>query len=680
MALNPSKSDALESDLLELEQAEKQLKLDLALREAIKKNDFDSVFKYLNQGADVNHTPYYDRNFQNIGQNNRSPLKLALKEAASIEIIKLLISKGAELNPDDDTWPPLQVAAEFSTPEIVQYLIDHKANVNQNDSGFGIPLFRTLRKNRLELAAVLIKNGCNLNLTVQSGYISILEMACIDNLHDFIKLFIHNGADISFRCLENVIKNEEVQLLRELLEFSKSSVNIKGYKSNTILHFVIENKLKKKNELIQCILDFQPNLNLTDHEGYTALQRFEKTLDKSILDAFHKKIQEFPINSKNDPDEKLFTETEKLLLKMQSSPTLSWLCIHTLVGELINGNENNKLEQLGQIIFLYEKEHALSLVQESISEHLRISSPVNTLLPRLLEVYNREEAQQEKYQKQLNAAQILIFMKADVNIITRGWEQSALRSACENNLIQMVSLLIQHQADPNIGDRTGVTPINFCFDHSVSIDILKLLLSTKINYKLLCCSKYDHFPQTIVTLIDKISLEKPMIKYFVKNKIFKNFEITEAIMKILESADHDEDKVLKEKCFLILNKIQAEINELYISLLHIPTSHILKHSVFKDSLRERTEGWATTKNGQCLLNAMIEKAHSSPVIWSTIGKRRLNGSINVNHTISDISPSQNVQTNGSQLLNQFQNEINAMSQELKAFSNDTSSTLLPGSI
>lgn len=655
---------------------ERQTLLNLALREAIQKNDFNEVLQCLNDGAWVNHAPIHDQNFIGINDHNRTPLKLALKEGADIKIISLLISRGAELISRDDDWEPLQVAAEYSTPEIVKLLIDHKANVNNNHHGFGIPLFRAYKNNRLDVAKVLIEKGCDVNLSVQFGYFTVLEQACKTKLYDFAKLLIQNGAYISFTSFENAIKNQDIKLLRELLEVSPSSVNIKNYEGKTLLHFLTGIELSKKNELMQCLLDFEPNLSLTDNEGFTALQRFEQKLDKSVLDSFHKKIKEYQINYKKDPDEKLcdetkklFNETELLLLKMKSTPTLYWLCIHELVGQLLNGNETENLDHMVQVLSSIQA--TPQLIQDSITEHLRITGSEKNIIPSLL---RRLTEKTKDRSKRLIAAKLLILMGMDVNIVTIDLKYTALRYACDSKNLNMVSFLLKHKANPNIGDREGITPINCCFSHSVSFDIFKLLLNN-LDYSLHCCR--DNLSEKIVTLLDKIALTDPMITIFIQRKIFTDSKIISDFSSTNNLNNNEAEELLRKKCFLVLNKLQAEIDHVYIiSLSQIRMSNILKRFIFKSYLQEYTEQWATKKHGKYLLNAMIHKTISMPVKWSTVQKqlnvdaKKTESNVTSNQNLQPTS--QNVQTKGSRMLTQFQNELDTMSQDLNRISSQTS--------
>jgi cytohesin len=96
---------------------------------------------------------------------------------AQIEIIKLLIDKGGDINAStrvgaiiEDGRTPLYNAAESGRKEIVELLIEKGANINGNNTGlYGLgmrPLFSAASKGHLAIVELLIKNGANVNASI----------------------------------------------------------------------------------------------------------------------------------------------------------------------------------------------------------------------------------------------------------------------------------------------------------------------------------------------------------------------------------------------------------------------------------------------------------------------------------------------------------------------------------
>lgn len=91
----------------------------------------------------------------NITDEDR--LNLAIRGKNLFEV-KQLVEKGAPINVDCSNFCPILVAIEQGTPEIAQYLVDQKANVNVvNDSGVS-PILIALQKEDEQMLHVLINS------------------------------------------------------------------------------------------------------------------------------------------------------------------------------------------------------------------------------------------------------------------------------------------------------------------------------------------------------------------------------------------------------------------------------------------------------------------------------------------------------------------------------------------
>ena len=107
-----------------LEHPDQQKRLDVALYLAVRAKDMAAIKKALDDGANVNETPYWTR-------NGRAPLHMAATQG-NVELVKFLISKGADVNMSSGGWTvstPLHSA--LNQPEIVKILIEAGADVNK---------------------------------------------------------------------------------------------------------------------------------------------------------------------------------------------------------------------------------------------------------------------------------------------------------------------------------------------------------------------------------------------------------------------------------------------------------------------------------------------------------------------------------------------------------------------
>lgn len=93
-----------------------------------------------------------------------------------VERVKSLLKQGADVNsrgPSTSKVPgggtALMLAAARNHLEIVKFLISHGANVNQADDGGGTALIYAVWKGNKEIVALLLKNGANVHAKTRDG-------------------------------------------------------------------------------------------------------------------------------------------------------------------------------------------------------------------------------------------------------------------------------------------------------------------------------------------------------------------------------------------------------------------------------------------------------------------------------------------------------------------------------
>ena len=122
--------------------------------------------------------------------------RLLLKAAkkGKIEIVRLMIELGAELN-DSGVGFPLLDAAEEGHDEIVSMLI--KAGADLNGGDHGNPLYRAIGREQISSIRILIEAGANLNArTKPLGIIPLSQAAYIGNA-EIMQLLIDAGIDLT---------------------------------------------------------------------------------------------------------------------------------------------------------------------------------------------------------------------------------------------------------------------------------------------------------------------------------------------------------------------------------------------------------------------------------------------------------------------------------------------------
>lgn len=136
---------------------------------------------------------------------------------------------------------PLHVAAENGYLEIVELLISRGADVDLLDVGC-TPLSLAAENGHLEVVELLISSGANVDL--HDGYVkrTPLHLAAIAGCLDVVKLLISSGADVNLRdCNEHIPRHlatiarhlEVAEYIQNVMENGEPVVNIKPVKTTT---------------------------------------------------------------------------------------------------------------------------------------------------------------------------------------------------------------------------------------------------------------------------------------------------------------------------------------------------------------------------------------------------------------------------------------------------------------
>ena len=182
--------------------------------------DIDQVRMLISKGADVNAE----------NEEKKTPLHYAA-QTGKMEVVQMLVEAGADVNAmGNNDWPPLCIAAENNHIAIAEYLIAHGANVNAPEgrttlqeapysssiemvkllidkgadvnAGPWTALHGAVDEGRSDIAELLIQNGADVNTKRRGNtplYYSIQK-----NDSDMTKLLVAKGADIQIKIPEGL--------------------------------------------------------------------------------------------------------------------------------------------------------------------------------------------------------------------------------------------------------------------------------------------------------------------------------------------------------------------------------------------------------------------------------------------------------------------------------------------
>ena len=228
--------------------------------------------RLLESGAQVNsHAGFY----------NTTPLHGAASNG-SLELVKLLVSKGAKVNAvSKELSMPLAEAVRADNLEIAQFLLEQGADktINHADTEFQTAIFKA---RSAKMAQLLIANGADVSRGDKKG-LSVLFHAVANYLgFDLLKVLLQNGADINAQdnsgmtallwAGQHPYESDDKNCVQFLLE-NGANTNIANNQGETPL--LVTDRL----DVLQALLAHGADVNAQDENGQTALIHIAQIYD-----------------------------------------------------------------------------------------------------------------------------------------------------------------------------------------------------------------------------------------------------------------------------------------------------------------------------------------------------------------------------------------------------------------
>lgn len=134
-----------------------------------------------------------DPSISKISFDRATPLSLAIGGHQPIELIKLLLSTGADPNDPEPTFPILgRAAAFYDTPDVVRVLVQYGAELAGSYA-----LLSAAQMGHLETVRYLLEVGASPATDGEEGNPSepVLNIAVEKGHHEIVKLLIAHGSD-----------------------------------------------------------------------------------------------------------------------------------------------------------------------------------------------------------------------------------------------------------------------------------------------------------------------------------------------------------------------------------------------------------------------------------------------------------------------------------------------------
>jgi ankyrin repeat protein len=205
----------------------------LMLEDGILEEDFGIVKQALDNGADANHIDISD---------NYVICDAVLD--CQIEIIKLLVEKGANVDISCDDSPLLADVMPCNNLELVQILVEKGAKINILDDLGSPPLAYGISLCNDEIVKYLLEKDADKNLKDEDGFLPVTYATTKERVQFLEKLGFDTNpvTDDGITFLMKAVEGNDYQVAKYLIEEKKVDINIKSNDGKTARDFLKPNQ------------------------------------------------------------------------------------------------------------------------------------------------------------------------------------------------------------------------------------------------------------------------------------------------------------------------------------------------------------------------------------------------------------------------------------------------------
>lgn len=427
---------------------------------ATMEGDIPMVIELLDAGVEID----------SIDENGRTPLLYAA-EHGNLQLVDILIEKGANVEASWKGWTPLSASASNGHLETVQSLLTHGVQINLqglNDStieNYVIPLYVASQHGHTEVVQLLLNNGAVARVTLETGH-TPLHTAAFRGHPKIVEVLIRAGAEIDGK----IVSGKDLGM--------------------TPLHYA---SIQGSPRSISALLNAGADIDNGESEGLTALhlatafgnyEAMELLLSEgATVDDSENSTKHTPLHLAVLIDD---LEATKILIASGADPNLriprefGEIAVGKLVLSapkvlrLTNGEDitNNEQEARNQQTLLYRAadnrrkqpdsmDMVLSLLEGGANTEARLINNA-TLMHIAVDVFEDTEL-----------LRAILKWGGNVNSIDVSGS-TPLHYAAFLGSNDSLLLLLEAGADPDMINQIGLTPLqySFCNDNKITNDLL----------------------------------------------------------------------------------------------------------------------------------------------------------------------------------------------------------------
>ena len=424
----------------------------------------ERVVEYLlTHGAEVNVAD----------KNGVTPLYVATQKSHE-RVVEYLLTHGAEVDAADNNGiTSLYVATQKGHERVVEYLLTHGAEVDAADNNGVTPLMAAAFNGHERVVEYLLTHGAEVDAADNNGVTPLMVAAANGHLETVI-LLIENGAKVSRKTNKGnaafSLSRERQPILKLIVHQKLYSLSEKLFPQHLSTQQLFITLIKEKasfEQLVDFIIENQGNLNENEQDQITllmmatAMESYEVT-KKLIIAGANKDATDGRATALHYACAYGSLQTLTLLLEQGCS-----LEIPDSTGDYpeLWAVEKDNLEKL-QIILEF-KRNGKYLVDINRAQ-AGTGKKLNLL----------ESAQHYQANRCIAYLQELILNRTQTQfaqLSLNNQEQISLLKAAESGDLEMISLLINSNAEVNMIDSKGRTPLHLATEKS-HLEIISMLV------------------------------------------------------------------------------------------------------------------------------------------------------------------------------------------------------------